>query len=83
MNKTCLLPQHVLELGDGEKQELSRSCLKLFYLSIDVWLLCVVFSLNGIAIANCCFAVIGNCLYSERFCNNFPFETLEQDPMIY
>ena len=82
MIKTCLLPQHV-ELGVGKKkQELSRSCLTLFYLSIYVWLLCVIFSLNGIAIANCCFAVIGNCSYSERFCNNFTFETPKQDTII-
>ena len=85
MIKTCLLPQHALEPGVGKKnkQELSRSCLKLFYLSLYVWLSHVIFSLNGIAIANCCLAVTGNCPYSERFCNNFPFGTLEQDPMTY
>ena len=46
-------------------------------------MLCVIFSFNGIEIANCCFAVIGNCPYSERFCNNFPFGTPGKDPMIY
>ena len=66
-----------------KKQDMSRSCLKVFYLSIYIWLLCVTFSLNGIAIANYCFAVIGNCPYFERFCNNFPFVTSEQDQLIY
>ena len=57
--------------------------LKLYYLAIYVSLLCVIFSLNDIAIAYSCFSVIGNCPYSQRFCNNFHFWTPEQDPMKY
>ena len=65
------------------RQITSRSCLKLFYLSVYIWLFCVIFSLNGIAIANCCFPVICNFPYSEQFYNKFPFRTQEQDPMTY
>ena len=84
MIKTCLLPQHALELGVGKKKtRIIEECLNLFRLSIYVWLLYVTFSLNNISITNFCFAVEGNCLYFERFCNNFPFETPEQDPMTY
>ena len=42
-----------------------------------------IFSLNGIAIANCCFAVIGNCPYLNDFVIIFLFGNLEQDPMTY
>ena len=45
-------------------------------------LLCVMFSLNGISIANRCFSV-GNCPYFERFCSNSPFGSPEQDPVTY
>ena len=66
--KKCLRPQHALELGVRKKknriiEELSQT----FYLSIYVWLLYFIVCLNGYANGNCCFSVIGNSPYFERF----------------
>ena len=44
---------------------------------------CVIFTLNGIAHANYCFAVVGNCPHFERLCSNFPSGFPEQDPRTY
>ena len=75
-------PPPPLVKGVGTKR-LEKGRVKPFYFSIDVWLLYDIFSLNGVAIANSYFAVIGNCQYFERLCNNFPFGNPEQDPVTY
>ena len=80
MIKPCLLSQHALELGVGKKRtRIIKELFQTLYFAIYVWVLYVIFSLNGIATANCCFAVTGNCPYFERLCNNFPFGTPEQE----
>ena len=66
-----------------ENKKYQEVVSNVFYLSIYGWLLYIIFSLNGITIANCCFTVIGNSPYFERFCNDFPFGSQEEDPMTY
>ena len=70
MIKTCVKTEYAVELGVAK--EITRTIKELFLNFFTHLFLFVIFSLNGTVIANCCFAVIDDCLYFERFGNNFP-----------
>ena len=75
---------HVLELGIGRKKtRIIKRLSKTFLLTYLCLFVVCYLQFEWHAIVNCCFVVIGNCPYSERFCTNFPFGTSEQDPMTY